>query len=105
MRNADACSASSFSIFRDGVGWVGQVGYAFKGEHGEYYGGHCSYFAFPHPPELASVVFHNVRRPELNKIAMGFVFYRFIILGRGVTDLDKQAAAAQTALVGTAPVP
>jgi hypothetical protein len=52
---------------------------------------------------LASIVFHNSQKPELNKIAMGFLFHRFVILGRGVTDLDKQTAAAQTALVGTTP--
>jgi len=103
MRNADACGATSFSVFRARAEWVGRVSYAFRGKHGEYYGGDCSYFGFPHPRELASVVFHNVRKPELNKIAMGFLFHRFIILGRGVTDLDKQTAAAQAALVGTTP--
>ena len=71
------------------------------GEHGDYYGGDCFYFGLPHPRELATIVFHSVRTPELNKIVMGFLF----ILGRGVTDLDKQTAAAQTALVETTPVP
>ena len=105
MRDAEACSARSFTIFTARAGVIGQVSYAFRGEHGEYYGGHCSYFAFPHPRELTSVVFHNVRRPDLNKIAMGFLFYRFIILGRGVTDLDKQTEAAQAALVEAASAP
>ena len=103
MKDAEACSADSFSIYRARVGWVGGVSYAFRGENGEYYGGDCSYFGFRHPRELASIVFHNIRKPELNKIAMGFLFHRFVILGRGVTDLDKQTAAAQTALVGTTP--
>jgi hypothetical protein len=101
MRDAEACSAESFTIFPAHVWWVGRVSYAFRGEHGEYYGGDCSYFAFPHPRELASVVFHNVRKPDLNKIAMGFLFCRFIILGRGVTDIDEQTAAAQAVLAGT----
>lgn len=100
MRDAEACSATSFTISRARAGFVGQVDYQFRGEHGEYFGGYCSYFGFAHPRELSSVVFHNVRKPELNKIAMGFIFHRFIVLGYGVTDLDKQTAAAQAALAG-----
>jgi hypothetical protein len=53
--------------------------------------------------QLATVVFHNVRNPDVNKIAMGFLFNRLIILGRGVTDLDKQTVAAQTLLSETTP--
>ena len=74
------------------------------GEHGEYYGGDCLYIGLRHPRELATIVFHNVRAPELNKIVMGFLFHRVIILGRGVTDLDEQTAAAQAALVETTPI-
>lgn len=104
MRDAEACSARSFSIQHARAAWVGRVGYLFTGEHGEYYGGDCLYFGLRHPPELATIVFHNARKPELNKIVMGFLFHRLIIIGRGVTDLDKQAATAQAALVETAPV-
>ena len=68
------------------------------GEHGEYYGGDCTYFNLIHSRELSSIVFHNVRTPELNRIAMGFLFHRLIILGRGVTDLDKQTTEAQIVL-------
>jgi hypothetical protein len=71
------------------------------GDHGEYYGGDCLYFGLVRPHELATIVFHNVRTPELNKIAMGFLFHRLIILGRGVTELDKQTAVAQTVLAET----
>ena len=56
-------------------------------------------------PELATIVFYNVRKPELNKIAMGFLFHRLAILGRAVTDLDKQTEAAQTASAETTPLP
>ena len=73
------------------------------GEHGEYYGGDCLYFGLVRPMQLATVVFHNVRNPDVNKIAMGFLFNRLIILGRGVTDLDKQTVAAQTLLSETTP--
>jgi len=103
LRDAEACSARSFSISHAQVGRAGRVSYLFMGEHGEYYGGDCFclYLGLVQPHELATIVFHNVRKPELNKIAMGFLFHRLIILGRGVTDLDKQTAAAQTALAET----
>ena len=104
MRDAEACSARSFTIYRAPVDWVGRVAYLFMGEHGEYYGGDCLYFGLHHPRELATIVFHNARTPELNKIVMGFLFHRLIIMGRGVTDLDNQTATAQAALVETTPV-
>jgi hypothetical protein len=100
LRDAEACSATSFSIYAAQAAWGGRVGYAFKGEQGEYYGGDCLYFRLRHPAELATIVFHNVRRPELNKIMMGFLFHRLTIMGRGVTELDQQTAEAQAALVG-----
>jgi len=101
LRDAEACTARSFSV--TGPGRVRQVSYSFMGEHGEYYGGYCLYFGLVQPIQLATVVFHNVRNPDVNKIAMGFLFHRLIILGRGVTDLDKQTVAAQTLLAETTP--
>jgi len=106
LRDAEACSVRSFSISGERVGRVRRiawVSYLFMGEHGEYYGGDCLYFGLVHPRELATIVFHNVRKPELNKIAMGFLFHRLIILGRGVTDVDKQTAATQLTLAETTP--
>lgn len=102
MRDAEARGATSFSFSHSPAGWVHRVSYAFRGEHGEYYGGDCLYFGLIRSRELATIVFHNVRKPDLNKIAMGFLFHRLIVLGRGVTDLDKQTEAAQTALAETA---
>jgi hypothetical protein len=104
LRNATACSARSFSVARARVGMAGRISYLFMGEHGEYYGGDCFclHLGLAQPPELATIVFHDVGKPELNKIAMGFLFHRLIVLGRGVTDLDKQTVAAQTALAETA---
>ena len=103
MRDAEACSARSFSISQAQVGRAGRVSYLFMGERGEYYGGDCFcvYLGLVQPRELATIVFHNVRKPELNKIAMSFLFHRLIILGRGVTDLDKQTAEVQTILAET----
>jgi hypothetical protein len=95
MRDAEACSARSYTLGNRAVS------YLFMGERGEYYAGYCYYFGLVHPMQLATIVFHNVRKPELNKIAMGFLFHRVIILGRGVTDLDKQTVDAQAVLAET----
>jgi hypothetical protein len=95
MRDAEACSARSYSFTNRAVS------YLFMGEHGEYYGGYCYRFGLVRPMQLATVVFHNVRKPEVNKMAMGFLFHRLTILGRGVTDLDKQTATAQAVLAET----
>jgi hypothetical protein len=101
MRDAEACSARSFTFSHSASGRIVQVSYLFMGEHGEYYAGDCMYFGLVHPHELETIVFYNVRTPELNKIAMGFLFHRLVILGRGVTDLDKQTVATQRALAET----
>lgn len=98
MRDAEARSARSFSLSNSAGGRITQVAYLFMGEQGEYYGGECLYFDLVRPKELAMIVFHDVRRPELNRIAMGLLFHQLTVLGRGVTDLDKQTVAAQTAL-------
>ena len=103
MRDAEACSARSFSISQAQIGRAGRVSYLFMGEHGEYYGGDCFclYLGLVQPHELATIVFYNVRKPELNKISMGFLFHRLVILGRGVTDLDKQTGEVQKILAET----
>jgi hypothetical protein len=103
LRDAAACSARSFSIYGRRVSFGGRVSYSFMGEHGEYLGGDDVYFGLVHPRELETIVFYNVRKPEWNKIAMGLLFHRLIILGCGVTDLDEQTVAAQTALAETTP--
>jgi hypothetical protein len=95
IRDAEACSATSFSV--NGR----RVSYTFRGERGEYCGGDCVYVGLVKPLQLATIVFYNDRKPELNKIAMGLLFHRLTIFGRGVTDLDKQTLAAQTALAET----
>ena len=101
LRDAEACAATSFSV-TGREGWrVRRVAYAFVDEHGEYYGGYSFYFGLVHPLQLATIVFHNVKNPAVNRIAMSFLFHRLIILGHGVTDLDKQTVAAQTALAET----
>ena len=101
MRDAEACSARSFTLSHSASGRIVRVSYLFMGEHDEYYAGECRYFGLVHPHELETIVFHDVKRPELNKIAMGFLFHRLVILGRGVTDLDEQTVATQRVLAAT----
>jgi hypothetical protein len=98
MRDAEACSARSFILSHSATGRILRVAYQFMGGGGEYYGGECRHFGLVRSHELATIVFHNVREPELNKIAMGFLFHCLVILGRGVTDLDKQTGAIQRTL-------
>ena len=101
MRDAQACSARSFSISHEHRRWLGRVAYLFMGEHGEYYGGYSWYFGRVRPRELATIVFHNARRPEINKIAMGFLFHRVVILGRGIKDLDEETVVIRKILAET----
>lgn len=97
LRDAAACSATSFRLSESDSGSGMQVSYAFVGEDEVVYGGDCMFFGLDVSPELGNIVFYNVRKPELNKIAMGLLFHRLVILGRGVTDLDEQTVTAQRA--------
>ena len=103
LRDAEACSARSFSVSQAQLGRAGHVSYLFMGERGEYYGGYCFciYLALDQPRELATIVLYDVRKPQRNKIAMGFLFHRLTVLGRGVTDLDKETQEAQRILAET----
>jgi hypothetical protein len=68
----------------------------FKDSRGGYGGGDDFYFGLVRPPALAKLVFYSVQKPELNKIGMGLLFHRPTILGRGLTDLDRQTVAAHS---------
>jgi hypothetical protein len=57
LRDAEACSATSFRIYGANDKWGGRVGYAFKGEQGEYYGGDCLYFRISHPANSRRLFF------------------------------------------------
>jgi len=70
---------------------------------GGYYGGEGFHFGLVRPPELATLVLYSARKTEVNKIGMGLLFHRFIIIGRGLTDLNQQTAAVRTALAETSP--
>jgi hypothetical protein len=88
MRDAEACSADSVSTK------TGALLYSFKDRQGEYYGGEAFPFALVRSPKLARIVFYRVSKPEVNKIAMGCLFHRLVIVGRGLTDLDEATVAA-----------
>jgi len=97
LRDAHACSARSMSIK------AGRVSYAFTDERGEFYGGETLVVARPRPAQVATIVVYNVLQPELNKIAVGCLFHRFVVIGHGLTDLDQdtvqgQLSAAQTTI-------
>ena len=68
LRDAEACSARSFSISRAQVGRTRRVSYLFTGEHGEYYGGYsfCLYLGVQ-PRELASTLEGKHSRPTRNE--------------------------------------
>jgi hypothetical protein len=90
LRDADACSADSVSMM------AGRLLYSFKDRSGEYYGGDGFSFALVRSPQLARIVFYRASKPELNKIASGCLFHRFVIVGRGVTDLDEATVATHS---------
>lgn len=74
------------------------------GEHGEYYSGDCMYFGLVHRHERGTIVFHNVRKPELNKIAMGFFFHRLIVFGAW-RNRPGQANSSDSKSVGRDGIP
>jgi hypothetical protein len=87
LRDADACSARSVRIgYR-------RVTFQFNYRDGNYGGGDDLYFGLVKPYEAAVLVFYNVKKPELCKIGMSFLFHRVVVIGRGLTDLDHQTVA------------
>jgi hypothetical protein len=48
--------------------------------------------------ELASIVFYDPRKWQRNRIAMGMLFHRIVVLGRGVTDLDADTVKQHSVL-------
>jgi hypothetical protein len=93
LRDATACSARSLTI--NG----GRVSYSFVDDAGEYYGGHALVVAKRYPPQLANVVLYNLAKPELNRIAIGCLFHRLVIIGDGLTDLDQATVQARLPLI------
>jgi len=91
LRDAEACSADSVSTK------TGNMLYSFKDSQGEYYGGEGFPFALVRSPKLARIVFYRAAKPQVNKIAMGCLFHRPVIVGRGLTDLDEATVVTHSA--------
>jgi hypothetical protein len=90
LRDAKACSADSVSIKS------GTVSYSFKDRFGGYYGDEGFTFDLFRSPKLARIVFYKPSKPQVNKIAMAFLFHRPVIVARGVTDLDDASVARRS---------
>jgi len=93
LRDAKACSAGSVSAL------AGRLLYMFNDESGEYFGGEAFPFGLVRPRQLSTIVFYRIEKPQLNKIAMGLLFHRLVIIGRGITDLDGNTVATRLAPV------
>lgn len=88
LRNAEACSARSYRISN------GRIGFQFVTDEGKYGGGDDFYFGLAKPWEVATLVFYDVNEIDRCKIGMSFLFHKIVLLGRGLTDLDRETAAA-----------
>lgn len=89
FRDAEACSASSFS--------QPDARYHFVTKEGDYYGGtHGRTLRFlSRTRELSYLVCYRRTNPSLNVIGAALVFHKLTILGRGLTDLDEGTVAAR----------
>ena len=96
LRDASACSAESVTV-RDG-----RVTFMFRDSGGGYGGGDDVYFGLVRPRVLATLVFYNEQKTELNKIGMSLLFHNLTILGRGLTDLDHRTVASHRLSAETA---
>lgn len=88
LRNAEACSARSYQVSS------GRVGFQFVTDKGKYGGGEDFYVGLAKPREVATLVFYDVDEIDHCKIGMSFLFHKIVVLGRGLTELDQQTAAA-----------
>lgn len=95
LRDADVCNARSVTVRE------GRASFMFVDRSGEYYGGEALPFGLVRPAALARLVLYKVRKPELNKIGMGLLFHRLVIVGHGLTELDQETAAAHPVLSPT----
>ena len=89
LRNAEACRANSLSL------QPRHVRYSFVDSAGEYYGVYACRFPFVRSPKLGSLVLYDVQKPQTNKIAIGCLFHRPVIIGYGLTELDEATVAPQ----------
>ena len=95
LREAEAASAQSVSAGGK------LVTYVFLDSTGTTYAGEGIYFGLVKSQVLATLVFYSVRNPDLNRIGMRLLFHRPVVIGRGLTDFDKDTVAARAVLPQT----
>ena len=95
LRDADASEAACVSLAD------GRVIFSFLDREGGLYGGESLHFGLVRPATLARLVIYRVRKPERNKIGSGLLFHRLKIVGRGLTELDRQTVATHSGLPET----
>jgi hypothetical protein len=82
LHDAEACSAESLAPR------ALHLRYCFKNAVGEYYGGETFQYTVVPAPELKTIVFYRPSKPESNKLAIGCLFHRVVVLGRGIPEFD-----------------
>jgi hypothetical protein len=81
---------------------AGRLLYSFRNRAGEDYGGEGLPLGLARSRQLATIVLYKVARPDFNKMASCCWFHRLVIVGRGVTDLDKATTTPRSATVQSA---
>jgi hypothetical protein len=87
FRDASGCNADYLHRYKR------RIMYSFKDRGGGYYGGQGFAFGATRSPRLRTIVLYRTSRPQVNKLALCCLFHRPVIVGRGVTDLDKATVA------------
>ncbi len=83
LRDANAGSVRSYSVH------AGRLNYAFLDPKEEFYGGDGVLFGGKQPLQRSTIVPYRVDKPEFNKLGMGCLFHKLVIVSHGVNDLDK----------------
>jgi hypothetical protein len=91
LRDAEACSARTSGL------QTRTVKYSFQDPDGQYYGGYGLRLGPLYPRQLANLVLYARDNPDLNKMAVGCLFHKPVIIGHGLTDLDEATAARPSA--------
>jgi len=99
LRNAEARSLHSLRVREK------RVSYAFVDASGGYYGGEGLIVGNVGSGEVANLVVYRTRKPEVSKTPLTCLFHKFVIVGRGLTDLDEATVAKPPLHPGSAPTP
>jgi hypothetical protein len=97
LRDGNMCNLRTLMIRRR------RVSYAFVDSSGGYHGGEGLMIGKVKAKELASLVVYRESKPEQSKTPLTCVFHRFVIVGRGLTDLDEATAGTISPQLAEAP--